>query len=71
MYYNSRNAASISASRPAGITGDRKAKHLEEFVLVELAHGGAVGAFYIVGINLQLGLGLHPGLQSDRIDTKH
>ena len=38
--------------------GDSAAGHVEERVAVELADGGAVGAFDVVGEDLELGLGV-------------
>ena len=33
--------------------------HVEEGIFVELAHGSAVTTLYIIGIDLELGLGVH------------
>lgn len=33
--------------------------HIEEGILVELAHGSSVATLYIIGIDLELGLGIH------------
>ena len=46
---------------PGLVFRDSAGTHIELLILIELAHSCAVGAFHIVGIDFQLGLGLGVG----------
>ena len=39
--------------------GNTTLTHVEEGFVVELTHGAAVGALYVIGIDFQHGLGVH------------
>ena len=47
------------------LEADATLTHVEEGLVVELTHSGAVGAFHIVGVDLKYGLGVHPCLTGD------
>jgi hypothetical protein len=43
------------------VGGDATALQIEQLVLLQAAHGGAVGALHIVGHDFELGFGVDPG----------
>ena len=51
---------------PGGGLVEAPAAQVEEGALVELAHGGAVAALHVVGVDGEVGLGVHLGLAGEQ-----
>lgn len=49
-----------------GLEADAAGAEVEEHVLIDGAGGGAVGAFDVVGVNLERGLGVHGGVVAEQ-----
>ena len=62
--------AGTSQQQGSGIgSSDATALQIKKLILLQLAHGGAMGTAYVIGDDFQLRLGVNPGpIRKQEID---